>query len=101
MKVAILISSLTEGEEYAPVIASVNAVQEQTASWEYVAIVFVEESKRLITLNKGSSSMCNQDRAYLARTSQKVNGQQQGFIRRKNTMTRCYNCNKPVQVDCE
>lgn len=45
MRVTILVSSLSNLNEYAPVIASINIFQEEAATWDYVSILFIKKQK--------------------------------------------------------
>lgn len=47
LKVAILLSSVSNHEELVPTSASINTLKEETATWEYVKSIFIEENKRL------------------------------------------------------
>lgn len=45
MRVAILLTSIGNRPEYAPMMASINTLQDSVTTWNYVTVLLIEESK--------------------------------------------------------
>lgn len=56
MQVAILLASLADLQEYAPITASIHLMKEKEASWSYVSMTFMKKQERLQNkVDNGSS----------------------------------------------
>lgn len=90
MSVAMLVSSLPNLSEYAPVIPSINTLQEDTATWGNVSVSFVEEEKwptRSDTRRAGQN-----DSETLILASSSIVREWQSMIRLM-WKVKCYSCN--------
>lgn len=70
-KMTISISSLQECEEYSAIISSIRKMRDETARWEYVSVIVVEEYKRLNRTTKIVSKKQNTEGTVLAATQRK------------------------------
>lgn len=95
MKIALLLSSVSHLLEYGPITSSVNTLQKETATCEYVSMLFIEESRRL-----------NMNRTLKMKQSPDVEGSTIAYANRRNgsdniskrirrtewSNMRCFNC---------
>lgn len=94
LKVAILLSSLSELMEYNAVTVSINALAESTTTWNYVYLIFMEEQKRLTQKIDTSLSVTNTDIARLASSSRMGRNNYIQNEKRTSFRMRCFKCDR-------
>lgn len=100
LKVALLISSLSNLSEFQLITASINALPQHTTTWNYVTTLSIEVDKRMIQgKDNNSKEMVDGADIISSSTSGENRVQRISF---KSSGNKCYNCRKqgPVSRNC-
>lgn len=92
MKVALLLCSLSSLLEKEPFMASVNTLQKEKMTWNYVSMLFIEESKGLGQNIKREMTMTPAETGTLAALESRNILQESGGRKPNVPSIRCYSC---------
>lgn len=99
MKIALLLSSLSNLPEYRPVIASVNSLQTEIAKWNHVFTIFIKKYRRHSHEDRSCTMVHEFEVPTLASAVNRTNDREPS---RRRQSIQCYRSNKygPVMREC-
>lgn len=102
LKVALLISSLSNMSEYGPMIASFNTLSKEVTTWNHFSMLFIEERKSLTMKKTVNSPMEGGELAFASAPNNAGNALKRYLQHANKHQGRCFKCGKVDHImrDC-